>query len=90
MFPHGFDPLNVPVQPDEVLHTRWFKLGNDAGTVEVMGRSSLSRAAGDHPLFTGCARSLSLVSKTNLPSRNPMAWSRSRRGESVRKCAAGR
>jgi hypothetical protein len=54
LFPQGFDPLNVNVvAPGEVLHARLVKLGNDAGSVEVMGRPSLSEAAGTHPLFSG-------------------------------------
>ncbi len=54
LFPQGFDPLNVQVvQQGEVLHTRWLKLGNQAGTVEVLGYSALSEAAGEHPLFNG-------------------------------------
>jgi hypothetical protein len=57
LFPHGFDPLNVQrVEHDEVLHTRWLKLGNDAGVVEVLGHASLSKAAGEHPLFNGVRR----------------------------------
>lgn len=43
LFPQGFDPLNVQsVQSDEVLHTRWLKLGSEAGTVEVLGRAVLT------------------------------------------------
>jgi hypothetical protein len=51
----GFDPLNVTrVSPAEVLHARYLKLGAAGGaTVEVMGHASLTRAAGDHPLFSG-------------------------------------
>ena len=54
LFPQGFDPLNVSVvAPGEVLHARLVKLGNDAGSVEVIGRPALSEAAGKHPLFSG-------------------------------------
>ena len=54
LFPQGFDPLNVQrLSDDEVLHTRWLRLGGQAGTVEVMGRAALTRAAGAHPLFSG-------------------------------------
>jgi hypothetical protein len=50
----GFDPINVQVvRPGEVLHTRFLKLGNRGGSMEVIGRSSLSEAAGAHPLFNG-------------------------------------
>jgi hypothetical protein len=37
----------------EVLHTRWLKLGNGSGAIEVLGRSGLTEAAGAHPLFNG-------------------------------------
>lgn len=54
LFPQGFDPLNVqPVARGEVLHTRFIKLGNGAGVVEVLGRAALTEAAGAHPLFNG-------------------------------------
>ncbi len=54
LFPQGFDPLNVRLlAPGEVLHSRFVKLGNSAGSVEVMGRAALSVAAGTHPLFSG-------------------------------------
>jgi hypothetical protein len=54
LFPQGFDPLNVQTVADgEVLHTRFLKLGNPAGTVEMLGRAALTEAAGAHPLFNG-------------------------------------
>jgi hypothetical protein len=54
LFPQGFDPLNVQVvTPGEVLHTRFVKLGNDAGSIQVLGRASLTEGAGGHPLFNG-------------------------------------
>lgn len=57
LFPHGFDPLNVlVVEPGEVLHTRWLKLGNGRDGIEVLGRNALTEAAGDHPLFNGAKR----------------------------------
>ena len=40
----------------EVLHSRFLKLGNDAGAVEVLGRASLTEGAGRHPLFNGVRR----------------------------------
>jgi len=65
LYPEGFDPLNVRRLSDaEVLHTRWLKLSGPAGTVEVMGRGVLTRAAGAHPLFEG-VRSLVV---TGLPA----------------------
>ncbi|HWW77418.1 MAG TPA: hypothetical protein VNZ44_18595, partial [Pyrinomonadaceae bacterium] len=57
LFPQGFDPLNVErVGPGEVLHTRYLKLGGDAGTIELVGRASLTEGAGAHPLFNGVRR----------------------------------
>lgn len=54
LFPQGFDPLNVQVLgAGDVLHTRYLKLGNSSGGLEVLGRSSLTTAAGAHPLFNG-------------------------------------
>jgi hypothetical protein len=57
LFPQGFDPLNVLRLPDRaVLHTRFLKLGNQAGMIEVFGRASLTEPAGEHPLFGGVTR----------------------------------
>ncbi len=54
LWSQGFDPLNVRmVAPGEVLHRRFARFGNDAGTIEVLGRALLSEAAGAHPLFNG-------------------------------------
>lgn len=54
LFPQGFDPLNVQVvRTGEVLHSRWLKLGNGAGAVEVLGHAAVTEAAGAHPLFNG-------------------------------------
>jgi hypothetical protein len=36
-----------------VLHTRYLRLGNAAGTVEALGHPALTEAAGEHPLYTG-------------------------------------
>lgn len=36
-----------------MLHSRFLHLGNPAGDVEVIGRASLTEAAGAHPLFNG-------------------------------------
>lgn len=41
------------VAPSEVLHSRYIKLGNSMGAIEVFGRNSLTEAAGAHPLFNG-------------------------------------
>ena len=57
LFPQGFDPLNVQnLGAGEVLHTRWVKLGNSAGAMEVLDRQALTEGAGEHPLFEGVRR----------------------------------
>jgi len=54
MWPKGFDPSNVQhLGSGEVLHTRYLRLGNAAGTVEALGHPALTEAAGEHPLYTG-------------------------------------
>lgn len=35
------------------MHARFLQLGNDAGTIEVLGAGALTEAAGAHPLFDG-------------------------------------
>jgi hypothetical protein len=57
LFPQNFDPLNVErLAPGEVLHTRWVKLGNAAGSIEVIDLRALTESAGKHPLFEGVRR----------------------------------
>jgi hypothetical protein len=57
LFPQGFDPWNVErLSAAEVLHTRWIKLGNASGSLEVLDRHCLTEGAGKHPLFEGVAR----------------------------------
>jgi hypothetical protein len=52
-FPSRFDPLNVHVVgKGEVLHTRFLQLNG----IEILGRSALTEAAGEHPLFSGVRR----------------------------------
>ncbi|MFW6078318.1 MAG: hypothetical protein ACODAE_01770 [Gemmatimonadota bacterium] len=54
LMPRGFDPVNVEIlDAERVLHTRFLRLGNDAATIEVMGGTALTAAAGEHPLFDG-------------------------------------
>ncbi len=66
LFPNNFDPWNMSlVGRGEVLHTRWVKFGDRRGTLEVLDRSALSTAAGDHPLFQG----VSTVLVTGLPAK---------------------
>jgi hypothetical protein len=55
--PQGFDPLNVErLGPGEILHSRWVKLGNGAGSVEVLNARAVTESAGKHPLFEGVRR----------------------------------
>ncbi|HVF67754.1 MAG TPA: hypothetical protein VM914_08835 [Pyrinomonadaceae bacterium] len=54
LWPQNFDPLNVrSLGGGEVLHTRWLKVGNSAGAIEVLERPSLTEGRGSHPLFNG-------------------------------------
>lgn len=54
LWPQGFDPLNVDrIEPERVIHTRFLRLGNDAGKLEVMNAEALTDGAGSHPLFHG-------------------------------------
>ena len=66
LWPQAFDPWNVLIlSGQEVLHTRWLKLGNGAGAIEVLGRSALTEAAGAHPLFNG-VRQLTVTGLADL------------------------
>jgi hypothetical protein len=57
LFPQGFDPLNVErLSSDSILHTRFVKLGNAEGAVEILDKRCLTEAAGRHPLFGGVRR----------------------------------
>lgn len=69
LWPQGFDPLNVlRLGAREVLHTRYLKLGNDAGAIEILERRSLTEGAGaQHPLFNG-VRQLTLAGIDAEPS----------------------
>jgi hypothetical protein len=63
----GLTPANVrQLGSGEVLHTRWLRLGNAAGSVEVLGRQALTEAAGAHPLFTG-VRTLTVAGLPEQP-----------------------
>lgn len=54
LWPWGFDPMNVTALGDgTLLHTRWFKLGNTVGRIEVLDRKGMTIPAGDHPMFNG-------------------------------------
>lgn len=64
LWPHGFDPWNITrLGGPELLHTRWLKLGNSAGALEVLGHAALTTGAGEHPILNG-VRS---VAVTGLP-----------------------
>jgi hypothetical protein len=54
------------LSPQEVLHTRWLTLGNETASLEVLGRRSLTRASGPHPLFSGVAQ-LTMTGLTQEP-----------------------
>ncbi|MFI5176329.1 MAG: hypothetical protein ACHQKY_15820 [Terriglobia bacterium] len=57
LWPQAFDPWNVVnLGNNEILHTRFVKLGNGNGTVEILRHSALTEAAGAHPLFNGIRR----------------------------------
>jgi len=56
LWPQGFDPLNVRRVDGGVLHTRFLKLGNENGVLEVMGGTALTEEVGPHPLFNGVRR----------------------------------
>ncbi len=46
-----------------MLHTRFLKLGNEAGAIEILGATVLTEGAGAHPLFNG----VRTVTVTGLP-----------------------
>ena len=61
LWPQGFDPLNVERIDGGVLHTRYLRLGNDAGKMEAVDTNEadievFTEAAGSHPLFNGVRR----------------------------------
>lgn len=64
LWPQGFDPWNVSMLgSNEVLHSRWLKLGNGSGAIEVLNHASLTQGAGAHPIFNGIRR----LTVTGLP-----------------------
>lgn len=56
LWPQGFDPMNVERVEGGILHTRFLKLGNETGNLEVMGDTVLTEGIGPHPLFNGVKR----------------------------------
>lgn len=65
--PQGFDPLNVRrVSATEIVHSRFVRLANEAGGIEVLDQTALtSGMPGGHPLFSGVRR----VIIAGLPAR---------------------
>jgi hypothetical protein len=58
LWPQGFDPLNIERIDDGLLHTRFLKLGNDAGELSMVDEQgadlqSRTEGVGPHPLFQG-------------------------------------
>jgi len=58
LWPQGFDPLNVEQVDGGFLHTRFLRLGNDAGELRVIDEAGadvegLTEGVGPHPLFNG-------------------------------------
>jgi hypothetical protein len=57
----GFDPLNVVLVDDGVLHARFLSLGHEGGELEAIDEAdadidALTEAAGEHPLYAGVRR----------------------------------
>jgi hypothetical protein len=68
LFPQGFDPSNIDrLDAHQVLHRRWLKLGNAAGSIEALNRASVSEGAGEHPIFNG-VRSFTIAGLTDEPT----------------------
>ena len=73
LWPQGFDPLNVEqIAPGRLLHTRFVKLGNEMGEMEVLGKASLSDGQGVHPLFQGVKKiEIGGLDKPKLTEQGP-------------------
>lgn len=61
LWPQGFDPLNVERVEGGILHTRFVRLGNDAGDLEAIDEAgadleAITEGVGPHPLFNGVRR----------------------------------
>ncbi len=56
LWPKGYDPLNIRRVKDGLLHTRFLKLGNEKGCLEVMGGAVLTEGVGPHPILNGVHR----------------------------------
>lgn len=73
LWPQGFDPLNIGRVEGGLLHTRFLRLGNDAGQLEAIDSQSididaLTEGIGPHPLFNGVRRTViaGLVAKPEI------------------------
>lgn len=84
LWPAGFDPLNMQgLGGGEVLHSRWLKVGNASGEVEVLDRAALTVGAGEHPLFDGIGRMV-VSGLAEEPAIEPVNGVIRVRGEGVR------
>ena len=58
LWPQGFDPLNIDRVDGGLIHTRFLKLGNDAGQLSALDETGADIEArtvgiGPHPIFNG-------------------------------------
>lgn len=58
LWPQGFDPLNIDRVEGGLIHTRFVKLGNDAGSMIALDEEGVDIEArtagiGPHPMFNG-------------------------------------
>lgn len=58
LWPQGFDPLNIDRVDGGLIHTRFLKLGNDAGQMTALDEADADIEArtagiGPHPMFNG-------------------------------------
>jgi hypothetical protein len=58
LWPQGFDPLNIDRVDGGLIHTRFLKLGNDAGQMTALDESdgdieARTAGIGPHPIFNG-------------------------------------
>ncbi len=84
LWPQGFDPLNTDRVEGALIHTRYLKLGNDAGQMTALDDEGADIEArtegiGPHPMFNGIswveivmpAKPVVEVSRTHLVIRAP-------------------
>jgi len=60
LWPQGFDPLNIDRVDGALIHTRFLKLGNDAGVMTALDGDGAdiearTEGVGPHPMFNGVA-----------------------------------